>query len=192
MRAPLAAVAVLALVAGCATESGGEPRSATPTAPAKPSLDVPPVSKPLDVAAFADDPCALLDESQRAALGRPDAVAPKDNSSTLCDLHADAAHRDPVNYLRVGVYPEGGLASLPGQCGTLDCSRWTTDTISGYPVIRANDKITALGGCKLYLGVADATMVVIADIEAKAGADGPTCDRADDTASAVLETLTRP
>lgn len=188
-----AALAGVVVVSGCAggtdaTEPpSGEPTS-TITAPA--SLEIPPVAQPLDVRAFVADPCALLDESQRQELGLPAAGQGDDTGSGTCDLHADSEQKDSSNYLRLVVFGDGGLTDQYAQCGTLNCSQWTTDNIDGYPVIRATDEmISKYGSCKIFLGVADDAAIAVIDIKTDPSADGPDCDRADQAASMALTTL---
>ena len=187
------ALAGVAVVSGCtggsdaAEPSSGE-ASRTTAAPA--SLDIPPVESPLEVTAFVADPCALLDESQRHELGLPAAGQGDDTGSTTCDLHADPERKDSSNYLRLVIFGEDGLADQYAQCGTLDCSQWTTDNIGGYPVIRATDEmISKYGSCKLFVGVADNAVVAVIDVKIDPSADGPDCDRADRAASMALATL---
>jgi hypothetical protein len=88
------------------------------------------------------------------------------------------------------VIGDGGLADQYAQCGTLDCSQWTTDNVEGCPVIRATDEIISkYGSCKVFLGVADKATVAVIDVRITSSADGPDCDRADRAASMVLATL---
>lgn len=94
------------------------------------SLDIPPVEQPLDVSAFVADPCALLDESQRHELRLPAAGQGDDTGSATCDLHEDPEHKDSSNYLRIVIFSEDGLVDQYAQCGTLDCSEWTTGNIT--------------------------------------------------------------
>jgi hypothetical protein len=152
-------------------------------------LTIPPVVRPLDVSAFAADSCGLLDDSQRAELGLTTVRRQDDTSGNACDLDTDD---DRTSYLRLVVFDTGGLADQYAQCGTLDCSLWTTDTIDGYPVIRATDKmISKYGSCKLLMGVADNATVAIIDVQVEATVDGPDCERADRVAGMTLATLTR-
>lgn len=187
------ALAGVVAVSGCTGGSdAAEPPSREPTsttaAPA--SLEIPPVTQPLDVSAFVADPCALLDDSQRHELGLPAAGQGDDTGSNTCDLHADPEHKDPSNYLRLVVFGDGGLADQYAQCGTLNCSRWTSDYIDGYPVIRATDEIISkYGSCKTLLGVADDATVAVIDVKIDSSADGPDCDRADRAASMALAKL---
>jgi hypothetical protein len=187
------ALASVVAVAGCTGGSNAaEPSSSEPTSTTAPptSLDIPPVAQPLDVSTFAADPCALLDESQRQELGLPAASKEDDTGSSTGDLHADPESKDPSNYLRLVIFADGGLADQYAQCGTLDCSQWTTDTIGGYPVIRATDELTSkYGSCKLLLGVADDATVAVVDVRIDTSADGPDCDRAERAAKMVLATL---
>lgn len=188
-----AALACVVAAAGCTGGSdAAEPSSSEPTStaatPASP--DIPPVAQPLEVSAFAADSCALLDESQRRELGLPAAGPGEGTSDSTCDLHADPEHKDTSNYLRLVVFDDRGLADQYAQCGTLDCSQWTTDTIDDYPVIRATDEMISMyGSCKLFLGVADDAAVAVVDVEVDASAVGPDCDRAERASSMVLETL---
>lgn len=176
------AVAALAL-SGCS--AGGE-TAAGETSPAEtPSLVIPEVGRPLEVGA---DACALLDEGQRRELGLPGVV--RGDGDGTCDLHRDARRPDESDYLRIVVFAEGGLADQYAQCGTLDCSRWTTDSIDGYPVIRAADELTAkYGGCKIFLGVSDTSVVTFVDVAVDSGAGGEDCARAERAAGMVLVTL---
>jgi hypothetical protein len=187
MRLAVSAVVLAGIVAGC---SSGEPSRPTGSTTHPPSLTIPPVTRPLDVSAFAADSCGLLDDSQRGELGLTTVRRQEeDTSGNACDLDTDD---NPTSYLRLVVFDTGGLADQYAQCETLDCSQWTTDTIDGYPVIRATDEmISKYGSCKLLLGVADNATVAIVDVQVDTTASGPDCDRADSAASMTLATLTR-
>jgi hypothetical protein len=186
MRLAVSAVVLAGIVAGC---SSGEPSRPAVSATHPPSLTIPPVTRPLDVTAFAADSCGLLSDSQRGELGLTTVRRQEDKSGNACDLDTDD---DPTSYLRLVVFDAGGLADQYAQCETLDCSQWTTDTIDGYPIIRATDEmISKYGSCKLLLGVADNATVAVIDVQINTTADGPNCERADRAASMTLATLTR-
>ena len=92
---------LLATAVGCAggSDSAVQPTVTSPSTVEPAPLEIPPVTDPLDVSAFVADPCALLDEAQRADLGLPEAV----EGSASCDLHADR---------------RAGRGELPpGRCG---------------------------------------------------------------------------
>jgi hypothetical protein len=186
MRLAVSAVVLAGIVAGC---SSGEPSRPTGPTTHPPSLTIPPVTRPLDVTAFAADSCGLLSDSQRGELRLTTVRRQEDKNGNACDLDTDD---NPTSYLRLVVFDAGGLADQYAQCETLDCSQWTTDTIDGYPVIRATDEmISKYGSCKLLLGVADNATVAIIDVQINTTADGPNCERADRAASMTLATLTR-
>jgi Protein of unknown function (DUF3558) len=186
MRVAVIAVVLAGIVAGC---SSGEPSRPAGSTTHPPPLTIPPVARPLNVSAFAADSCGLLDAPQRSELGLTTVRRQDGASDNACDLDTDD---DPTSYLRLVVFDTGGLADQYAQCDTLDCSQWTTDTIDGYPVIRATDEmISKYGSCKLLLGVADNATVAIIDVQIDTTADGPNCERADRVASMTLATLTR-
>ncbi|OLF11170.1 hypothetical protein BLA60_14400 [Actinophytocola xinjiangensis] len=171
------------MLSGCSDE-GANPTPASEPAE-QTSLVIPEVGRPLEVGA---DACALLDERQRRELGLPGVV--RGDGDGTCDLHRDAQRPDESDYLRIVVFAEGGLADQYAQCGTLDCSRWTTDSIDGYPVIRAADELTAkYRGCKIFLGVSDTSVVTFVDVAVGSGAGGEDCARAERAAGMVLVTL---
>lgn len=183
------AIALCGCAGGADTEQSA-PDGSTSTVAAPHSLEIPAVARPLDVSAVSNDPCALLDESQRRELGLPAVGEPGDTSDSTCDLYVDAGHKDESNYLRLVVFDEGGLDDQYKQCGTLDCSQWTVEAIGGYPVIRAVDEMTSkYGSCKLLLGVGDDAVIAIIDVRIDASADGSDCDRAVRAATMVLKTL---
>lgn len=188
-----ATLAGVLTICGCAASpdrADTSTRESTAPTEAPSSLVVPPVAQPLDVRAFVSDPCALLDDSQRRELGLPAASNGDDSGDSTCDLHVDPERKDPSNYLRLVVFADGGLADQYAQCGTLDCSRWTTDGVGGYPVIRATDEmLSKYGSCKILLGVADDAVVAFIDVRTDRAADGPDCERADQAATMALATL---
>ena len=180
-------------MSGCAdgADTGDSaPGGSKSTVAQPPSLEIPAIARPLDVSAVSADPCALLDESQRHELGLPAVGQRGDTSDSTCDLYVDAGHKDESNYLRLVIFGDGGLDDQYKQCGTLDCSQWTVETIGGYPVIRAVDEMTSkYGSCKLLLGVADDVAIAIIDVRIDTSAHGPDCHRAVRAATMVLTTL---
>ncbi|WP_460399223.1 DUF3558 domain-containing protein [Actinophytocola sediminis] len=187
-------LALVIAASGC-SERSGEARSSTPsptktTIPAPASLEIPPVAQPLDVSPFAADPCALLDDSQRRELGLPTPVPEYFPDYKICYLHVDTERTDPLNFLQLVVFGDEGLADQYAKCNTLDCSQWTTDSVDGYPVIRARDDLTSKSGsCKIFLGVADNASVAITNAAHDPDADGPGCERADRAATMTIAAL---
>lgn len=188
-RVIVLAASVVAVVSGCGGSAGGS--AGSPPMSSVGRLDIPRVSEPLDVGRFATDPCALVGVSDRSALGLPDTSYDATENPAGCDLQVDGDRPDPVDYLRIVVTPDGGLRDVYAQCEvvkSIDCSRWSLDSIDGYPVLRANGPEAEHGVCRLYLGVADDAQIAIVDVRA-AAADGPDCERADRSAADILATL---
>lgn len=177
-------LAAVALLAACST--GQSTSAPTPSASSVP--DIPAVSKPLDAKAFAADPCGLLPDAAHTELGLP--TATKDNAS--CTLHAGPAGTDPLEFLRVPVMADRGLAGIRAQCGTSSsarCDGWSVDSVNGYPLLRANGETERkYGSCKQFLGVADNVAVLINDIRTSP-ATSADCARSDKVAAMVITKL---
>ncbi|MGQ0839854.1 DUF3558 family protein [Actinokineospora sp.] len=188
----LALVLAALLAAGCSSSS---PTAAGPAASgsSRPStLDIPAVPAPLDAKAFADDPCTLFGDAQRAELAL--AVSRVDDSAgrKACDLSADPGNPRPLEFLRVQVMSDRGLAVLYAQCGSsasARCDTWSTATVDGYPLIRANGETEAkYGSCKQFLGISDRSVILLNDVRA-GSATAPDCARADRAAAMILAKL---
>nr|WP_233160461.1 DUF3558 family protein [Actinophytocola xanthii] len=174
---------------GCSDEPAPGPESG-----AGPSLSVPPVPEPLDAERFREAPCELLSARQASELGLPVTAQERSAGRPTCVLRP--ADQDPLDTVTIRFQSSTGLAGIARQCAnSAECDFWGVDTIEGYPVIRANgDLESTYGLCRLFLGVADDTAILIADGDvATAGRTetegGPRCDRADRTAAFVINTL---
>jgi hypothetical protein len=175
-----------ALLTAC---SAGQSTSAPqPTSSSQP--DIPAVSKPLDTKAFIADPCGLLTEANRMEIGLP--TATKDNAS--CNLHTGPAGASPLEFLRIQVMADRGLADIQAQCGTsasARCDTWSVDSVNGYPLLRANGETERrYGSCKEFLGVSDNAVVLINDVRT-GKATNPDCTRSDKVAAMVITKLSQ-
>lgn len=179
----LVVLAAVAVLTACSTD---QPTPAAPTTASK--LDIPRVSKPLDVKDFPADPCALLTEADRAELDMP--TTAKNNAA--CDMYTGPAEPKPLAFLRVQVMADRGLAAVYAQCGTsasARCDSWTVDSVSGYPLIRANgDTERKYGSCKQFLGVSDQAVILINDVRT-GQATAPDCTRSDRVATMITTNL---
>lgn len=174
------------LAGGC---SGAPDQGSSPVTPDS-SLDIPAVGTPLDAGPYLDDACALLDQRQRAELGLT-AADEVPSGLGACELRESD---DAYLSVRVEILP-GGLTFRRDRCARPElsgspCDTWTADSIDGYPVIRANMKVSKTLLCRLFLGIADDTTVSIFDNRiGRAGSGGPNCATADRAAAMVLATL---
>jgi hypothetical protein len=151
-------------------------------------LDIPKVSKPLDVKDFTADPCGLLTEANRMELGLPTTA----KGNTACDMYTGPAESKPLVFLRVQVMADRGLSAIYAQCGTsasARCDGWSIDSVNDYPLLRANGETERkYGSCKQFLGVADNAIVLINDIRT-GQATSPDCTRSDKVAAMILTKL---
>ncbi|MCA1655429.1 MAG: DUF3558 domain-containing protein, partial [Pseudonocardiaceae bacterium] len=163
------------------------------------SLAVSAVPSPLDASAFRDAPCDLISERQAGELGLPVVQEERSGGRVACTWRAETNDPNPLEALSIRVQTASGLGAIAQQCSSrTECDSWTVDTISDYPVIRANGQLESkYGRCRLFVGVADnvAFLVTDGDLDAvskgatEGDAGGPRCDRADQAATIAIQTL---
>ncbi|HEU5469337.1 MAG TPA: DUF3558 family protein [Actinophytocola sp.] len=195
MNAAAFAVIVLigALAAGCSGDPEPPAAAGTRTSGGV-ALAVPAVPNPLDTNGFRDAPCQLIPEQRAGELGVPVAEEERTGSRLACVWRAGESGSNAVDVLSVRVQTDSGLAAIAQQCEGRDgCASWTVATIGDYPVIRANGELESRHGlCRLFVGVADRTAIMVTDGDLDAvrkgtsegGAGGPRCDRAERAATA--------
>lgn len=187
----LVGAAIAVALCSCATAEPTAPAASTPVSTTAVVLDIPSVDAPLDPGPLDTDPCAVLGESKRAALGLPSATTKREVGGPACHLAADGA--GPADYLRIKL--NYGLTRVAGQCGSspgVRCDGWSVETIAGYPAILANGDLEArYGSCKLLLGISDTTSVLLVDARSTPAA-GPDCVRATEVAALVVAALRQP
>jgi hypothetical protein len=197
------AVGVLAAgaltAAGCGIVPHGSATSGSPTADSSTSgtdddtRSAPSVSRPLDPARLASDPCSALTSAQRSTLGLEDGRSRSNEAGSACAwIYRD----DDTRSSRVDVALDPNSAGLAGiyklyaEGGTARYEYWEPTDVSGYPAVYAATKdFRTKGQCKLLVGVTDTRAVqVFTQIGKGPGATGP-CPYALKTAQAVIATL---
>lgn len=199
MRAVAAALVLSACaLAGCSTTAPGTPVPTrdTPTATGEPTTEppttepggstVPPVTDPLDTAAFQADPCTSLTDAQAAALGVESPGAPRPGPAGKSCFWQNSAGGS------IGVLWSGtGLAAVYESEERGDTAYFEPRRVGGQPAVAAepsDDRDS--GACSVHVGTSDEAMFTLALQQSrdKVGDRDP-CDVAADVAGQVLTTI---
>ena len=177
-----AALIPLALLAACTTEETGTPTvtGTTTTIPAvTPSFGAPEVPDPLDIAAFAADPCTSLTPPQQAEFGVDDGNERTVENGNKCDYAGGA-------FVSVLYSTEkSGLTYLYGLNKDGVWARWETLEVDGYPAV-AYVKPASRDACDVAVGLSDTAYVSVGSVAAT-GKDP--CTQAGEWAKRVMETI---
>jgi hypothetical protein len=181
-RRPVAAAALipLALLAACTTEETGAPTGTTAATPtATPSFGAPAVPGPLDIAAFATDPCTSLTAEQQAEFGVDGGNERTVENGDKCDYAGGA-------FVSVLYSTEkSGLSYLYGLREDGVWARWEPLEVDGYPAV-AYVKPASPEACDVAVGLSD-TAYVSVGTSVTAGEDP--CQKAREWATRVMETI---
>lgn len=167
----------LTLLAACTTERTGTPTATTPSA--TPSFGAPAVRDPLDVAAFAAEPCTSLTPEQQAEFGMDDGSERTVGNGNKC-YYAGGGF---VSVLYVT--EKSGLSYLYGLNENDVWARWETLEVDGYPAV-AYVQPASRETCDVAVGLSD-TVYVSVGMTATSGEDP--CTGAEEWAKRVMETI---
>ncbi len=191
------AFAAVALLAGCAEESGGapgptEPMPSEPAANALPHSGAPKVENPIDTAAFEAEPCSVATLAQLGAAGlefKPAEPDPEKSIGSDCLWRFSAAGYGLVGGTFIGLH-EQGLSALYARRSSYGLFE-EIPPIGGYPALiwNTSDHRTE-GFCTISIGLRDDQNY---DVAASLGGDNPdettSCDVARTVAEIAVETM---
>ncbi len=179
MRRHVAAAGLipLALLAACTTGETGTPAATTRSA--TPSFGAPAVPDPLDIAAFAAEPCTSLTPAQQVEFGVDDGNERIVENGNKCDYAGGA-------FVSVLYSTEkSGLTYLYGLHEDGVWARWESLEVDGYPAV-AYVKPASRETCDVAVGLSDTAYVSVGTTAATG--DDP-CTRAEEWAKRVMETI---
>jgi hypothetical protein len=192
----LFAASILSL-AGCSSQTGGEPSPVTqsPASSTSSNPAAPKVANPLDVSAFLADPCKLVPQVTLSGLGfsNPGTVHDKNQSPAGPDcgwIDPNAARNMTVilqtNNRDSGI---GGLAGIytGRDTGQLLLVEPAPD-VDGYPAVFSDRQDRRpRGACNLVVGIEDDLVFSVGNQGYEGAQDS--CDAARQVAGAVVKTL---
>ncbi|MFC5285632.1 DUF3558 domain-containing protein [Actinokineospora guangxiensis] len=199
MRLAAPAVLMACLLSGCSTTDKGSPvptddiatttlprtRTAEPTGP---DQGTPQVSNPLDVSAFAADPCTSITKAQAGALG----VAHPGVGEPAVGGKACLWRNESGGSVLLSVVTANGLDGVYGAKARGELAVFEElPPVEGFPAVVANKvDLRDTGDCTVWVGTSDEEMVGVAlgQSRDKVGDKDP-CLVAASVASQVITTM---
>ncbi len=191
------AFAAVALLAGCAEESGGAPGrtsapSSEPAANALPHSGAPKVENPIDTAAFEAEPCSVATPRQLSAAGlefKPAEPDPEQSTGSDCLWRFSATGYGLVGGTFFGLHDQG-LSALYARRSSYGLFE-EIPPIGGYPALVWNTSDHRKEGfCTISIGLRDDQTY---DVAASLGGDNPdkttSCEVARTVAEIAVETI---
>lgn len=182
--------ATAAVIAGCSVAEGGQPTPTTGSSTQDETSGAPRVKDPLDTDRFLTEPCGVLGQPQLVDLSITQPGVPTTTGAVAENVGPSCTWQNSelANTIGVGFLTgnEKGLSDT--YRGRDEFEYFEPIMVEGYPAVFAGDPdLRSSGTCVLVVGISD-SLAIDATQQGDLDAQG-SCDRAEQVATAALETL---